>query len=140
MAQYAPTPTKPTRRKRAPIAIPPADAKKRPPQLPLYFPPDVEALLTPFRVKALQRIYEIAHQELGDCIVSTVVEVEYSYDEPGRTSLVLAVWANLDKGEWAPADRAIGDAVFEEEASWTENEIYDYLDMIHFEILPLITT
>ena len=137
MAQYAPTPTKPNRRKRAPIAIPAADAKKRPPQLPLYFSPDVEVLLTPFRVKALQRIYEIAHRELGDRIVSTVVEVEDSYDEPGHTSLVLAVWANLDKDEWAPADRAIDDAVFDYTESFDANEWNDYIHMIHFEVLPL---
>ena len=137
MAQYAPTPTKPNRRKRAPIAIPAADAKKRPPQLPLYFSPDVEVLLTPFRVKALQRIYEIAHRELGDRIVSTVVEVEDSYDEPGHTSLVLAVWANLDKGKWDPADRAIDDAVFDYTESFDANEWNDYIQMIHFEVLPL---
>ena len=137
MAQYAPIPTKPNRRKRAPIAVSPAGAKKRPPQLPLYFPPDVEALLTPFRVKALQRIYEIAHRELGDRIVSTVIEVEDSYDEPRHTSLVLAIWANLDKDEWAPADRAIGDAVFDYTESFDANEWNDYIDMIHFEVLPL---
>lgn len=136
MAQYTLTPIKPTRRKREPIVIPPADAKKRPPQLPLYFSPDVEALLTPFRVRALQRIYEIAQRELGGRIVSTVVMVE-DYDEPGHTSLVLAVWANLDKGEWAPADRAIGDAVFDYSESFDANEWNDYSDMIHFEVLPL---
>ena len=137
MAQNAPTTTRRTRRKRAPIAIPLADAKKRPPLLPLYFPPDVEALLTPFRVKVLQRIYKIAHRELGDRIVSTVVAVEDSYDELGHTSLVLAIWANLDKGEWAPADRAIGDAVFDYTESLDANEWNDYIDTIHFEVLPL---
>ena len=137
MAQYTLTPIKPTRRKREPIAIPPADAKKRPPQLPLYFSPDVEALLTPFRVRALQRIYEIAQRELGGRIASTVVMVEDDYVEPDHTSLVLAVWANLDKGEWALADRAIGDAVFDYTETFDANEWSDYSDMIHFEVLPL---
>ena len=137
MAQHAPTPTRPSRRKRQPVAIPPADAKRRPPQLPLYFSADVEALLTPFRVRALQRIYEIAHRELGDRIVSTVVAVADGYDEPGHTSLVLAIWANLDQGEWATADRAIGDAVFDYSESFDANEWNDYSDMIHFEVLPL---
>ena len=137
MAQYASTLTGSPRQKRKPITLPPVDAKKRPPQLPLYFSPDVEALLTPFRVKALQRIYEIADQHLGDRIKSTVVQSEDSYDEPSHTSLVLAIWADMDKDEWRRADRAIGDAVFDEEASWTEYEREDYLDMIQFEILPL---
>lgn len=139
MAQYVTTPTGSPRQKRKPVTILPVGAKKRQPQLPLYFPPDVEALLTPFRVKALQRIYEIAHQHLGDRIKSTVVQPEDSYDEPGHTWLVLAIWADMDKSEWSPADRAIGDAVFDEEASWTEHEREDYLDMIQFEILPLNT-
>ena len=139
MAQYGTNPTGPPRQKRKPIAIPPVDAKKRQPQLTLYFSPDVEALLTPFRVTALQRIYEIAHGHLGDRIKSTVVQAEDSYDEPGHTSLVLAIWADMDKDEWRRADRAIGDAVFDEEASWTEYEREDYLDMIQFEILPLNT-
>ena len=137
MAQYAPALTGSPRQKRKPVAISPVDVKKRPPQLPLYFPPDVEALLTPFRVRALQQIYEIAHRELGNRIASTVVVVEDGYDEPGYTSLVLAIWVDVDKDEWRRADRAIGDAVFDEEASWTEHEREDYLDMIQFEILPL---
>ena len=137
MAQYAPTLTGAPRQKRKPVTLPPVDAKKRPPQLPLYFPPDVEALLTPFRVRALQRIYEIAHRHLGARIKSTVVQSEDSYDEPGHTSLVLAIWADMDKDEWRRADWAIGDAVFDEEAYWTESERDDYVDTIHFEILPL---
>ena len=137
MAQYAPTPTRSPRQKRKPITLPPVDAKKRPPQLPLYFPPDVEALLTPFRVKALQRIYEIAHRHLGGSIKSTVVQSEDSYDEPGHTSLVLAIWAEMDKDEWRRADRAIGDAVFDYTESFEANEWNDYIDTIHFEVLPL---
>ena len=139
MAQSRPTPTRSLQRKREPITLPLVDAKKRQPQLPLYFSPDVETLLTPFRVRALQRIYEIAHRHLGDRIKSTIVQSERSYDDPGHTTLVLAVWVDMDKSEWGPADRAIGDAVFDEEASWTEREREDYLDMIQFEILPLNT-
>lgn len=137
MAQSTPTPTRLLQRKREPITLPPVDAKKRQPQLPLYFSPDVEALLTPFRVRALQHIYEIAHRHLGNRIKSTVVQSEDSYDDPGHTSLVLAIWVDLDKGEWGPADRAIGDAVFDYTQAFGEEEWTDYSDMIHFEILPL---
>ena len=137
MAQHVPTPTRPSRRKGELPSIAPTDAKRRPPQLPLYFSPDVEPLLTPFRVRALQRIYEIAHLELGDRIASTAIVVEDGYDEPGHTALVLAVWANLDQGEWARADRAISDAVFDYTESFDANEWNDYSDMIHFEVLPL---
>ena len=137
MAQYAPIPTRSPRQKRKPITILPVDAKKLQPQLPLYFSPDVEALLTPFRVRALQRIYEIAHRHLGDRIKSTVIQSEDSYDEPGHTSLVLAIWAEMDKDEWRRSDRAISDAVFDEESSWTDSERDDYVDVIRFEILRL---
>ena len=139
MAQHMATSTGRSRRKREPFVVPVTDVKKRPPQLPLYFPPDAEALLTPFREKALHTIYEIAQQQLGDRIKSTVVLTEDSYDEPGHTSLVLAIWADIDKTEWVQADRGVSDAVFAEEDSWTENERDDYLDVIRFEILPLNT-
>ena len=137
MAQYASALTGSLRQKRKPVTIPPVDAKKRQLQLPLYFPPAVEALLTPFRVRALQRIYEIAHRHLGDRIKSTVVQAEDSYDEPGHASLVLAIWADMDKDEWRRADRAIGDAVFDYTESFETNEWNDYIDTIHFEVLPL---
>ncbi len=137
MAQSTKTTFTPPKQKREPFTVSIEDVRKRQPQLPLYFPPDVEALLTSFRVRALQSIYEIAHRQLGDRIKSTVVQADTSYDEPGHTSLVLAIWVDMDKGEWSRADRAISDAVFEEETSWTEYEREDYLDMIHFEILPL---
>lgn len=137
MAQYSPSQTKPFREKRESVTVSPADTKKRQPKVPLYFSPDVEALLTPFRVRALQRIYEIAHEKLGERIKSTVVQVEDGYDEPGYTALVLAIWADMDKHEWRQADRAISDAVFDEESSWTDGERDDYVDVIRFEILPL---
>ena len=137
MAQSMKTMDKPHRRKREPFAFAVTEVKKRQPRLPLYFPPDAEALLTPFRARALQRIYEIAHQHLGDRIKSTVVLVDSAYDEPERITLVLAIWADVDEDEWVRADRAIGEAVFEEESSWTADEREDYLDIVHFEILPL---
>ena len=137
MAQYASALTGSPRQKRKPVAIPPVDAKKRQPQLSLYFPPDVEALLTPFRVRALQNIYEIAHRHLGDRIKSTVVQVEDSYDEPGHPSLVLAIWAEMDKEEWRRYDLAVSDAVFDYTESFDTNEWNDYIDTIHFEVLPL---
>ena len=137
MAQYASALTGSPRQKRKPVTIPPADAKKQPPQLPLYFSPDVEALLTPFRVRALQHIYEIARRHLGVRIKSTVVQAEDSYDEPGHTSLVLAIWAEMDKDEWPRYDLAIGDEVFDYTESFEANEWNDYIDTIHFEVLPL---
>ena len=113
------------------------EAKKRQPRLPLYFPPDAEPLLTPFRVQTLETIYDIAHRELEDRIKSTVVLTEGRDGEPGSTTLVIAIWADLDQEEWCRADRAISDAVFDIEESWTDAERADYVDTMRFEILPL---
>ncbi len=111
--------------------------KKRHDLIPLFFSLDARALRTPFRADALQTIYEIAHRELGDNIESAVVLTNVDYEEPNRIMLVLAVWADIDKDEWSRADKAIHNAVFEQEASWTEDELDDYLNTIHYEILPL---
>lgn len=131
------TALKPHKPKRELFDFAAIDVKKRQPRLPLFFPPDVEPLLTPFRVKALENIYEITHRELGGRIKSTVVAARAGDDEPGRTTLVLAIWADLDSDQWSRADRAISNAVFDAETSWSDAERADYVDMIHFEILPL---
>ncbi len=137
MAQNNAALAKPSGRKLEPLATLVKNVKKRPPQLPLYFPPDAEVLRTPFRALALQSIYEIAHRKLGDRIKSTVVLANADYEEPDHIMLVLAIWADMDKDEWSRANRAINDAVFEETSSWTDDEFTDYSKMIHYEILPL---
>ena len=87
--------------------------------------------------QALQLIYEIALQELGNRIASAVVQASTDPDDPDQIRLLLSIWADLDKREWHEADKAISKAVFEQEATWTEDEKADYLKMIDFEILPL---
>ena len=139
MAQSTLASAKPTGRKRETCPVPAKRAKKRPALPRLYYPLDARVLRTPFRAKVLETIYEIAHRELGDSIESAVVLTNVDYEEPYRIMLVLAIWVDVDKDEWSRASRAISDAVFVEESSWTEEERDDYLNMIHFEILPLQT-
>jgi hypothetical protein len=137
MAENNAGPAKPSGRKLESLATPVKNVKKRPPQLPLYFPPDAEVLRTPFRAKVLQSIYEIARQELGDSLESAIVLANKDYEDPSCIMLVLAIWADVDKHGWSRADKAIHNAVFDQEASWTEDELDDYLNTIHYEILPL---
>ena len=111
--------------------------KKRHAPLLLYFPMDAKILRTPFRAKVLQLIYEIARQELGNRLASAVVQASADPDDPSQIRLLLSIWAAVDKHEWHEADKIISKAVFEQEATWTENERADYLKMIDFEILPL---
>ena len=111
--------------------------EKRQAALLLYFPVDAKVLRTPFRARVLQLIYEIARQELGNRIASAVVQASPDPDDPDQIRLLLSIWADLDKREWHEADKAISKAVFEQEATWTEDERADYLKMIDFEILPL---
>lgn len=128
--------TKSCRPKRKPFL---KNGKKRHAPLHLYFPMDAKALRTPFRAKVLQAIYEIARRELGNRIEAAVVQASADPDDPGRTRLLLSIWANVNKHEWSQIDKAISKAVFEQEATWTEDERADYLKMIDFEILPLTT-
>ena len=81
--------------------------------------------------------YEIARHELGSRIVSAGVQAAADPDDPGRIRLLLSIWANVDRQEWNTVDKAVGQAVFEREAAWTEDERADYLRSIDFEILPL---
>ena len=111
--------------------------KKRQASLLLYFPLDAKVLRTPFRARVLQSIYEIARQELGSRTVSAGVQATADPDDPGRIRLLLSIWANVDRQEWNAVDKAVGQAVFEREAAWTEDERADYLRTIDFEILPL---
>jgi hypothetical protein len=94
-------------------------------------------LRTPFRVRVLHLIYEIAHQELGNRIVSADVQASADPDDAGQIGLLLSVWADVDKHQWHTADKAISKAMFEQEANWTEKERADYLKMIDFEVVPL---
>ena len=56
---------------------------------------------------------------------------------PDHLALVLAIWADVDGEEWSRAFRAISDAVFAMEKSWSQSDRDDYINAIHFEILPL---
>ena len=111
--------------------------KRRHAPLLLYYPMDAKVLRTPFRAGVLQLIHEIARQELGSRMVSALVQASTDPDDPTHIRLLLSIWADLDKREWHEADKAISKAVFEQEASWTEDQKADYLKMIDFEILPL---
>ena len=137
MAQEAKTVPQPRRKRRQATAIPVVDRKRQKPLLGLHIPPDAEPLLTPFRAQALQTIYEIAYQELGDRIRSAVVLAEADQEAPDQMSLVLAIWTDVDGTEWSRAFRAISDAVFDLETSWSEADRDDYINTIQFELLPL---
>ncbi len=137
MAQEAKTVPQPRRKRRQATAIPVVDRKRQKPLLGLHIPPDAEPLLTPFRAQALQTIYEIAYQELGERIRSAVVLVEADQEAPDQMSLVLAIWTDVDGTEWSRAFRAISDAVFDLETSWSEADRDDYINTIQFELLPL---
>ena len=113
-----------------------AGSEPRAPAL-LFFPLDAMMLRTPFRVMVLHLIYGIAHQELGNRIVSVGVQANADPDDPGQIGLLLSIWADVDKHLWHTADKAIGKAVFEQEAAWTEEQRTDYLKMIDFEVVPL---
>ncbi len=140
MAQNTPVLARPCRPKRKSFPVPTNGAgKKRRSPLLLYFPVDAKALRTPFRAKVLQSICEIAHQELGDRMVSVVVQASVDPDDSGQIRLLLSIWADVDKHEWNEIDKAVSKAMFEQEAKWTEDERIDYLRMIDFEILPLKT-
>ena len=103
----------------------------------LFFPLDAMFLRTPFRVRVLHLIYEIARQELGNRIVSAAVQASADPDDPGQIGLLLSVWADVDQHQWHTADKAITKAMFEQEANWAEEERADYLRMIDFEVVPL---
>ncbi len=137
MAQEAKTVPQPRRKRRQATAIPVVDRKRQKPLLGLHIPPDAEPLLTPFRAQALQTIYEIAYQELGERIRSAVVLAEADQEAPDQMSLVLAIWTDVDGTEWSRAFRAISDAVFDLETSWSEADRDDYINTIQFELLPL---
>lgn len=137
MAQDATAVPNPGRKRRRATAIPAVARKRQKPLLGLHIPPDAEVLLTPFRAQALQTIYEIAHGELGERIGSAVVLAEADHEAPDHLSLVLAIWTDLDGTEWSRAFRAISDAVFDLETSWSEADRDDYINTIQFELLPL---
>lgn len=137
MAQEAKIVPQPRRKRRQATAIPAVDRKRQKPILGLHIPPDAEPLLTPFRAQALQTIYEIAYQELGERIRSAVVLAEADQEAPDHFALVLAIWTDVDGTEWSRAFRAISDAVFDLETSWSEADRDDYINTIQFELLPL---
>jgi len=138
MAQYASVLHKISRPGRDPFSFAAAIAAQKSEAAPLlYFPFEAKLLRTPFRAKVMQQIYQIARQELGNHIASVAVQASADPDEPCRTRLLLSIWADVDKHRWYEADKSISKAVFEQEATWTEDERLDYLKMIDFEVLPL---
>lgn len=138
MAQNAPVLYRPCLRKGKPFPTPnPGTGSERRASVLLFFPLDAMMLRTPFRIRVLHLIYEIAHRELGNRIASVVVQASPDPDDPSHVGLLLSIWADVDKHQWQAADRAISGAVFEQETNWTEEERADYLKMIEFEVLPL---
>ena len=118
----------------APAAV--AGGQRRP-LVHLFFPLDAMFLRTPFRAQVLRLIHEVAVRELGNRIASVDVQAGADPDEPGRFRLLLSIWADVDRHQWRAADKAISEAVFEQEANWTEEQRADYLRMIDFEVMPL---
>lgn len=104
----------------------------------MYFPLEARALRTPFRAQALQTIYDIALRQLGDKLKSVDVFVDMDpYVEPKRVALTINLMAELDSEDWLKADQAISQGVFEQEASWTEEERDDFRHTIDFAVMPL---
>ena len=125
------------RPKRDPLSFAVNSTQKRQATLLLYFPFEAKLLRTPFRGRVLRQIYELAREKLGYHVDSVAVCAAPDPDDPDQVRLLLSVWADIDKYEWREADRAISQAMFELEATWTEDEKADYLKMIDYEILPL---
>ena len=138
MAQNTSVLARITRPKRDPFSVLASGAgDKRQALLLLYFPFEAKLLRTPFRARVLQQIYGIARQEIGNRIASAAVQASSDPDDPDQIRLLLSIWADLDTREWQEADRSISEALFEQEATWTEDEKADFVKMIDFEILPL---
>lgn len=112
-------------------------AGQRRPLVHLFFPLDAMFLRTPFRAQVLRLIHEIAVRELDNRIASVEVQASADPDASGRFRLLLTIWADVDKHQWRAADKAISEAMFEQESNWTEEEMADYLKMIDFEVMPL---
>ena len=104
---------------------------------PLTFPQEVKPYLTPFRCRVLQSMSNIAYRELGDKIESVGVCLQPDYEETGRRTLWLAIWADMEKAEWSRAHEAISDAIFDLSADWTKDERADYGENIFFALSPV---
>ena len=138
MAQIATLLNGPWRHKAKLGATPaPVVGGQRRPLVHLFFPLDAMFLRTSFRAQVLRLIHEVAVRELGNRIASVEVQASADPDDPGQFRLLLSIWADVDKHQWRAADKAISEAMFEQESNWTEEERADYLKMIDFEVMPL---
>ena len=106
-------------------------------QVRLQFDPEAEELLTPLRKYALERLFELACEELGSSLESAGVEAYDHYGEPFPPVLLLHLFADIDGAEWSRADEAIGKAAWEEAQSWSDADRKDWSRMIKFNLWPL---
>ena len=106
-------------------------------QVRLQFDPEAEELLTPLRKYALERLFELACEELGSSLLAADVE---AYDDFGETDppiLLLQLFADIKVSEWSRVNKAILKTAREEVKSWPEADRKDWSRMISFFLWPL---
>ncbi len=103
----------------------------------LQFTPEAKELLTPFRKRALEMLYEIGCKELGLALESAAVAAHYDYSEPVPPILMLTLTADVDRHEWSRSHKAITHAEVKQAASWTDAERADSAKMVYFQLVPL---
>ena len=94
-------------------------------------------MLTPFRIRALNTIYEFARKELGDLIESATVSVYYDHYEPIPPILVLGIVADIDGEVFGRVNRSLAESVRLEALLWSDAEKADFRGAIHHELVPL---
>ena len=103
----------------------------------MFFPNETKPLLTPFKEDFLHFVYDVAQEFLGESLESVSVSVRHDYDVPGSSTLVLGLVATIGQKEFSDTHRAIAEAVAEYASGWTESEMSEYREGIHYEVVPL---
>ncbi len=108
----------------------------RPDAPPLTFTSEAKALLTPFREETLNYIYQKAVELVGERLESALA---YSMDDlSGQWTDTLDLALRLD-GNWneiRDLERRLDEAVDKLSASWSAEELDDYLKYIYFAAIP----
>ena len=103
----------------------------------LRFDPEAEELLTPFRKRAIEKVFEFACRELGSALESAVVLVDNDHWEPAPPTLILSFVADIDGSEWSRTFRAILKAEHEMESSWPDEKRLDWRRNVYVSLMPL---
>ena len=103
----------------------------------LTFTAEAAALRTPFRDYALQTIFELAREELGNKLKDAVVSMYYDPYEPEPPALALGIAADIEAEEFGTVFRSISNSVFEEKSRWSDAHRKEYAKAIHYDLVPL---